>query len=173
MSTATVCVPLETYLNTVYRPDRDYVDGRLEKRNVGKWSHAELQAALVQYLRTNAERFRVRTVQEIRVRVSPTRYRVADVCCVRRAPDESGIITEPPVLVIEILSPDDTVPQTEDRIDDYLAMGVPFIWLIDPRNLDRAWIYEPGQRSKVCDRILTAGEIRVPLNELPGQRDFE
>jgi Uma2 family endonuclease len=173
MSTTNCCVPLQQYLNTVYRPDRDYVDGRLEKRNVGKWSHAELQAALVQYLRTNAERFRVRTVQEIRVRVSCTRYRVADVCCVRRAPDESGIITEPPVLVIEILSPDDTVPQTEDRIDDYLAMGVPFVWLIDPRDLDRAWIYEPGQRHRVSDRILTAGEIRVPLNDLPGQRDFE
>jgi Uma2 family endonuclease len=171
MSTASACVPLETYLNTVYRPDRDYVDGRLEKRNVGRWSPAELQAALVQYLRTSAERFRVRTVQEIRVRVLPTRYRVADVCCVRRAPNESGIITEPPVLVIEILSPDDTAPQTEDRIDDYLAMGVPCVWLIDPRNPDRAWIQEPGQRDKVSDRILTAGEIRVPLHELPG--DFE
>jgi Uma2 family endonuclease len=173
MSTTSICVPLQHYLNTVYRPDRDYVDGRLEKRHVGEWSHAELQAALVQYLRTNAERFRARTVQEIRVRVSPTRYRVADVCCVRRAPDDSGIITEPPVLVIEILSPDDIVSQTEDRTQDYLARGVPFVWLIDPRNLDRTWIYEPDQRQRVCDRILSAGEIRVPLNELPEQRDFE
>jgi Uma2 family endonuclease len=173
MSTTALSVSLEEYLNTVYRPDRDYVDGRLQKRNVGKWDHADLQAALVEYLRQNARRFRVRTVQEIRVCVAPARYRVADVCCVRRAPDEGGIITEPPVLVIEILSPDDTVPQTEDRIHDYLAMGVPCVWLINPGRLDRAWIYEAGGRRDVSDGVLTAGEIRVSLAELPRQEDFE
>jgi Uma2 family endonuclease len=113
------------------------------------------------------------TVTEIRVCVATARYRVADVCCVRRAPDESGIITEPPALVIEILSPDDTVPQTEDRIHDYLAMGVPCVWLINPRRLDRAWIYEAGVRRDISDGVLTAGEIRVSLSELPTQEDFE
>jgi Uma2 family endonuclease len=172
MSTATL-VPLEKYLHTVYRPDRDYVDGHLERRNVGEWNHARLQTALAQYLANNAERFRVNTVTEIRVQVTPTRYRVADVCCVRRPPAESGIITEPPVLVIEILSPKDTVPQTEERIEDYLAMGVPCVWLINPRKLDRAWIYQPDEpRREVRDRILNAGEIRVNLEELPRPKDY-
>jgi Uma2 family endonuclease len=173
MSPTVPGVSLDKYLNTVYRPDRDYVDGRLEERNVGKWDHADLQAALTQFLRNNAKRFRVITVTEIRVCVAPARYRVADVCCVRRAPDESGIVTEPPVLVIEILSPDDTVPQTEDRIHDYLAMGVPCVWLIHPRRPDRAWIYEAGGRRDVRDGVLTAGEIRVSLAELPSLEDFE
>jgi Uma2 family endonuclease len=182
MSTA-MLVPLEKYLNTVYRPDRDYVDGRLEKRNVGEWKHADLQAAIAAYLRYNARRFRVNTVTEIRVQVAPTRYRVADVCCVRRPPGESGIVTEPPALVIEILSPlrspdcgcdtKDTVPQTEERIEDYLAMGVPYVWLLNPRKPDRAWIYQPDQpRREVRDRILTAGEIRVDLEELPRPEDY-
>jgi Uma2 family endonuclease len=113
------------------------------------------------------------TVTEIRVCVAPARYRVADVSCVRRAPEESGIITEPPVLVIEILSPDDTVPQTEDRIHDYLAIGVPWVWLINPRRLDRAWLYEASGRRDVSDGVLTAGEIRVSQAELPRQEDFE
>lgn len=172
MSTAVISVPLEKYLNRVYHPDRDYVDGRLERRNVGERDHAALQFALARYIADHSEQFRVVVYPEIRVQVAPERFRVADLCCVRRKP-KSGIVTEPPVLVIEILSPRDTVPQTEERIDDYLAMGAPFVWLIDPRNLDRAWIYEPGQRRKALDRILTAGEIRVPLDELPGQKDFE
>jgi Uma2 family endonuclease len=172
MSTATR-VPLDEYLNTVYRPDRDYIDGRLETRNVGEWNHARLQTALAQYLANNAEKFRVNTATEIRVQVAPARYRVADVCCVRRPPDESGIITDPPALVIEILSPKDTVPQTEERIEDYLAMGVPYVWLVNPRKLDRAWIYQPDQpRREVRDRILTAGEIRVDLEELPRPKDY-
>jgi Uma2 family endonuclease len=173
MSTATL-VPVENYLSTVYRPDCDYIDGRLEGRNAGEWNHARLQMALGMYLNANGERFRVIAVPEIRVQVAATRYRVADVCCVRREPGESGIVTEPPVLVIEILSPDDTVPKTEDRIEDYLAMGVPFVWLINPRRLDRAWIYQPDQpRREVRDRILTAGEIRVPLDDLPRLGSFE
>jgi Uma2 family endonuclease len=173
MSTISVCVPLQHYLNTVYRPDRDYVDGRLEKRHVGEFDHSKLQVAIARYIAERGEQFRVAIYPEIRVQVAPERFRVADLCCVRCKP-VSGIVTEAPVLVIEILSPRDTVPQTEDRIEDYLAMGVPFVWLIDPRNLDRAWIYEPGQpRRQVRDRVLTAGDIRVPLDELPEQRDFE
>jgi hypothetical protein len=30
-------VPLSEYLNTSYRPDRDYLDGELMERNVGEW----------------------------------------------------------------------------------------------------------------------------------------
>jgi Uma2 family endonuclease len=125
------------------------------------------------FLANNAEIFRVNTVAEIRVQVASTRYRVADVCCVRRPPGESEIVTEPPALVIEILSPKDTVPQTEERIEDDLAMGVPWVWLINPRKLDRACIYQPDQpRREVRDRILNAGEIRLKLEELPRPKDY-
>jgi Uma2 family endonuclease len=181
MSTAPL-VPLEKYLNTVYRPDRDYVDGHLERRNVGEWNHAWLLTGLLLYLNENAERYRCTALPAIRIRVALTRYRVADICCVRRVP-ESDVVTEPPALVIEILSPlrspdcggdtKDTVPQTEERIEDYLAMGVPYVWLLNPRKPDRAWIYQPDQpRREVRDRILTAGEIRVKLEELPRPKDY-
>lgn len=36
-------VSVEEYLNTVYRPDCDYVDGELVDRNVGEKDHAKLQ----------------------------------------------------------------------------------------------------------------------------------
>ena len=37
---------LSEYMKTSYRPDREYVDGELLERNVGKWEHARLQALL-------------------------------------------------------------------------------------------------------------------------------
>jgi Uma2 family endonuclease len=40
---------------------------------------------------------------------------------------------EPPLLVIEILSPDDTYSDTQERAEDYLRMGVSTIWIIDPK----------------------------------------
>jgi len=36
-------IPLCEYLETSYRPDREYVDGEVKERNVGKWEHARVQ----------------------------------------------------------------------------------------------------------------------------------
>jgi Uma2 family endonuclease len=175
MSAAIAAVPLEEYVSTVYHPDCDYVDGCLQERNLGEPQHAELQTAIAEYLRQNAKRFRVRTLVEVRVQVAPGRFRIPDVCCFRQWP-ELGMITEPPVLCIEILSPEDRFSRVEARIADFLAMGVPYVWVIDPENLNRAFIYERGQSPsprEVRDRVLTAGEIRVNLDDLPRQEDFE
>jgi Uma2 family endonuclease len=131
VSTA-ILVSLDEYLHTLYRPDCDYINGRLDERNVGMWDHGRLQTALAMYLNANVERFHVIAATEIRVQVGPEHYQVAEVCCVdeNQEPDDDGIVTAPPALVIEILSPDDTVPKTEDRIENYLLMGVPFVWLL-------------------------------------------
>jgi len=40
-------------------------------------------------------------------------------------PDER-IIRKPPVIAVEILSPDDRAGYLEEKINDYLAFGVPF-----------------------------------------------
>ena len=42
------------------------------------------------------------------------------------------MITKPPVAVIEILSPEDRVRRYNNRLEDYRAMGVHNIWVIDP-----------------------------------------
>ena len=38
MATPAVSRDIEEYLNTSYSPDREYIDGELVERNVGKWS---------------------------------------------------------------------------------------------------------------------------------------
>ena len=43
-----------------------------------------------------------------------------------------GLI-DPPVLVIEILSPEDSYSDTQERAQDYRAMGVETVWIIDPK----------------------------------------
>jgi Uma2 family endonuclease len=39
-----------------------------------------------------------------------------------------------PDLVVEILSPDDSMRQVADKIAEFLEAGVPLIWLVDPEN---------------------------------------
>ena len=36
-------IPVEEYLRTSYRPDCDYVDGRVEERNWGEFEHGRIQ----------------------------------------------------------------------------------------------------------------------------------
>ena len=42
------------------------------------------------------------------------------------------IVTHAPILCVEVLSPEDRMSEMEERIADYLAMGVPCVWILDP-----------------------------------------
>lgn len=42
------------------------------------------------------------------------------------------IVRVPPQLCIEILSPDDRMIQMNEKIADYLRMGVRAVWVLDP-----------------------------------------
>jgi Uma2 family endonuclease len=48
------------------------------------------------------------------------------------SPPTEQILTRPPFICIEVLSPEDRWPRVQQRIDDYLAMGVPYVWVLDP-----------------------------------------
>ena len=46
--------------------------------------------------------------------------------------DDTTLIDGVPTLVVEILSPNDTVEQIREKLNRYLKAGVPLIWIIDP-----------------------------------------
>ena len=48
--------------------------------------------------------------------------------------NDTTLIDGVPILVIEILSPSDTIEEIGDKIDLYQAAGVPLIWIIDPHD---------------------------------------
>jgi Uma2 family endonuclease len=69
---------------------------------------------------------------EQRIRVSPERVRICDVAVMRAEAPHEQVTATPPLICIEILSPEDRIPRAEIVLADYRAMGVPNIWLIDP-----------------------------------------
>jgi Uma2 family endonuclease len=125
-------VPVEEYLHTSYDPDREYVDGQLVERHVGEYFHSFLQSLIIEELsaRRRARSFRVFTEQRVRVNDSP-RYRIPDIC-VRALPSPVTSVLTHVDLAIEIVSPDDQVGEMLVKISDYLALGIPHIWIIDP-----------------------------------------
>jgi Uma2 family endonuclease len=126
-------VPIGEYLNTSYRPDREYVDGELLERNVGKNEHSRLQALLAIWFGRFEDEWGVAVFTEQRVQVSASRIRIPDVLLVPLAPHPE-VLVDPPILVVEILSPDDSYTETQKRAGDYFAMGVGTVWIIDPVN---------------------------------------
>ena len=81
-------------------------------------------------------KFRAVVEQRMRVRGgddSVRRYRVPDVCVLEAGYRKTPVILDAPVLIVEILSPDDRLEPTIRKCDDYAAMGVPTIWIADPR----------------------------------------
>jgi Uma2 family endonuclease len=130
MATA-VQLPVSEYLRTTYRPDREYIDGELRERNVGKWEHARLQLLLAAWFFQHEQAWNIISSTEQRTRVGDRRIRIPDLVVLRPAP-QPDVLTEPPLLIVEILSPDDTYSELQERCEDYLHMGVETIWLIDP-----------------------------------------
>jgi Uma2 family endonuclease len=127
-----VHIPLQEYLATSYRPDCEYVDGEVRERNVGKWEHARVQWLLALWFGNHEKEWGITGSTEQRVRVSAIRVRVPDLV-VLTAGAPPDVLTDPPLLVIEILSPDDSYSDTQERAKDYREMGVETVWIIDPK----------------------------------------
>jgi Uma2 family endonuclease len=128
---ARTLISVEDYLASSYEPDCDYVDGHIEERNVGEVTHARLQARITAFLLTRYEANGLVVMTEVRVQVRPGRFRVPDVCVTIGEPAEE-VLAKPPFVCIEILSPEDRMSRVEVRINDYLAMGVSYVWVLDP-----------------------------------------
>jgi len=158
-------VPVEDYLRTSYSPDCDYVDGVLLERNVGEYDHARLQTRLAIYLGAREKQWGIRVLVEQRLQVKPTRFRVPDVCALKADEPVEQIITRPPLVCVEILSPDDRLSSLQEKIDDYLSFGTSWVWLVDPRTR-RLWACTAAGMQEVKDGVLRAGAIEVPLAEL-------
>ena len=124
-------VSLEEYLATAYEPECDFVDGCLEERNVGEWDHARLQSKIGAYLFPRCKTRGMIVLSALRIRVASGRVRIPDLCVFLTDPKQR-VPSTPPFLCIEILSPEDRMSRVEVRINDFLAMGVNTVWVLDP-----------------------------------------
>ena len=120
------------YLSTSYDPDCEYIEGIILERNVGERDHSTLQGATFAWMFNRRRELGIAVFPEQRVQVNPTRFRVPDVCVTLEVPEEQ-IFTKPPFICIEILSPEHGLSAMQERVTDYLNMGVTYIWILDPK----------------------------------------
>jgi Uma2 family endonuclease len=160
---STVLVSLEEYLNTAYSPDREYVDGEIVRRNVGERPHSRVQGNLIVFLDRRCPQMFIWPEQRVRT-VPGRRCRVPDVCVTLEDP-RIDVFEAPPLLCIEILSKKDRRSRVLAKCEEYAAFGVRYIWVVDPRR-KMAFTYENGRLEEVKADALTAGHIRLLLEEV-------
>ncbi len=166
MSSATL-VSVEQYLAASFDPDRDYVDGEIQERNLGERPHGRTQGRLFAFLFQRERHWGICPIVEQRVQISPTRFRVPDLCVILASDPVDPIVRKAPFLCVEILSREDTVTRLNERISDYFQMGVRFVWVLDPL-ARRAFSYTPGEMHEVRDGVLRTKDpnIEVPLDQV-------
>ena len=155
-------VTLEEYLNTSYSPDREYVDGVVVERHVGDRPHSMVQKNVTIYVQTRYPAIFVWPEQKIRT-IPDRRSRVPDVCVTPQDPG-TDVFETPPLIAVEILSKRDEMSEVLEKLDEYVAFGIPHIWVLDPRR-KKAFTFEGGRLQEEEGGALTAGVVHLPLAE--------
>jgi Uma2 family endonuclease len=158
---ATATVSVEEYLHRTEKPYCEYVDGVLHPKPMPTKLHALIQKILM----TALDRQGVEALSEVTVRLTATKYLIPDVIAAQSI--QSPYPTEPVLLCVEILSPEDRIGAMLAKCEQYHAWGVPFCWVIDPEK-QTAWQYHSGREPERVEHggALTAGNLNVPLAEL-------
>lgn len=166
MATAPSLLSIDEYLRTSYHPDVDFVDGEIEERNLGEFEHARIQGLIAAIFVSHEKAWSTTTVVEQRIRVSPSRVRICDIAALRSAAPREKVTATPPLLCIEVLSPEDRLSRAQLVLADYRAMGVENIWLIDPLRRSAHTFDAAGLHHADSANLAVAGTpIRVDLTE--------
>jgi Uma2 family endonuclease len=129
-------VPVEDYLNTSYPDgDREYLDGLVIQRTGSEPGHSALQKILIVHLAAFEKTLQLAVRPECRTRIWETRYRVPDIFVMQRPFQQTErVVLDAPLLIVEILSPDDRMRDTMQRFREYETLGVPHIVQMDPED---------------------------------------
>lgn len=160
------------YLHTSWSPDREFVDGRIEERNLGEKDHSLIQRYLTFLFMLKRAEWQVEVFPELRTQTQSRRFRVPDVLVTRVDDKFERYVTSAPLIAIEILSPEDRLTAMQAKAEEYKDFGVENIWIIDPeRRIAYRHTGTSLEEVKTGELIVLQTPIRVVLSELFAELD--
>lgn len=155
----------EEYIRTSYSGvDREFRDGELLERSVPEYSHGTLQGELYSFFRPFRKDRKIFPSVETRIRLRPGRYVIPDVCVLWPDEPAAEIPESLPLLVVEVLSPDDRMSDVIAKLREYHDAGVPHVWLADPK-LRCLYLYRDGLHEVTTARLPEV-DIELRLTDL-------
>ena len=152
-------------------PRYELIDGHLVERHVGaRASRVGVRLASLLDAHAVAQKLGHVLGSECGYQVfpnHPNRVRLPDVSFIARGrlPNEEvpeGHVRIPPDLVVEVVSPNDTAYEIEQRVEDFLQVGVPLAWVIYPNTECVAVFRADGSARRLRSGDELDGENVVP-----------
>jgi Uma2 family endonuclease len=144
---------LDEYLRTSFPDlDREYRDGEIVERTLPDTLHSRTQVLVAFFFEALRKRFSVFACTELRLRLREGLVLIPDVCVFCPERPASRFPDFPPLVAIEIMSPDDRLTAVRDKLEEYRAWGVKHVWLVDPHSR-RMYICNPGLTEVASLRI--------------------
>lgn len=125
---------MEEYLGTSYPDlDREYRDGEVVERTLPDLLHSRAQSRLAAFFERQRNRGTpLLACTELRVKLTETRCLIPDVAVFSPSLPAGSVPSTPPLIAIEIASPDDSFTEIREKLEEYRRWGVVYIWLVDP-----------------------------------------
>lgn len=145
---------VEEYLHTSFPDlDKEYRDGEVVERSLPTFLHGTTQGLIAAFFVALRRSHSLYVCTETRMKLRAGLYLIPDVAVFY--PDKPGEVPDfPPLIAIEILSPDDRLAAVRDKLEEYRAWGVAHVWLVDPYS----------KRMYTCDGGLTEVQA-LPIPE--------
>lgn len=160
----------------------ELVDGRIRPMTPTNAEHGRIELNVAAALRAfvRSQNLGAVMVGEVGIFTSrdPDTVRAADVLFLshaggaRRSRDR-GYLDVAPELVVEVLSPDDRPAEVQQKITEYLAIGVRLVWIVDPAALTVQVYHGARPVSVLTERDRIDGGDVLPGFSLPVSVVFE
>lgn len=158
-------ISVEEYLRTTFDPDCEYVDGRIVERHVGERLHSRAERRLMALFETLSGRLPLFPYPALRMRVATTRYRIPDLAVFAGDDPTEQVPSRPPLIVIEVLSPDDRHSEIMEKLEDYRLWGVPHMWFVDPWRR-KIHVYDAGSLREVPAFQIPEYNVEIPAGKI-------
>jgi Uma2 family endonuclease len=150
---AKTAIPVEEYLHTSFPGvDCEYRDGEVLERSMPDRLHGVTQILLGAFFAPLRKNLSLCVCSETRMKLREGLYLIPDVA-VFWPSMTLAVPDSPPLIAIEILSPDDRMSAVRNKLQEYRGWGVGHVWLVDPY----------ARRLYTCDTGLTETNLfQVP-----------
>ncbi|MDA2812829.1 Uma2 family endonuclease [Nocardiopsis sp. RSe5-2] len=159
-------------------PDEDGIheldDGRLDVSPTPGFDHARVVARLLGHLgRAAPDGFEVLTRPGVNIHGDPSRHRRPDLAVIRDGDVTGPYLARPPLLAVEVLSPESTIRDTHRKRAEYAESGIESYWIIAP-SAERTAVFEMRldhgayrDVQEVLDTDVFETEVPFPLRLVP------
>ena len=158
-------ITAEQYLSTHFEREPELVHGELVERPLPNFPHGRIQLRLGSRLEALSQPHAVFTGVEVRVQLAPDLFRLPDIAVWVGPNPPAKLPNEPPLLVVEISSPDDRWYDLLQKLEEYRVWGVQHIWLVEPE-LKKFHVYDNGSVTEVDHFSLSQFNFVVTVKEL-------